>query len=156
MSAPGVVAVADAVLYELQHPAANADIDFTDWSLEFTAERTFNSEQKLEDAQDAKVFVVPGRSPSSLGSRGTLQGDLDIAVFLRQKMAAQYTDSSVEDLIALLEEMNTYFAHIPNGLLRQQRAIYESAEMTPFFPARLRTLREYLGCLILTFRTYED
>ena len=63
----------------------------------------------------------------------------------------------VDNLVNFLEELNKYFVSLPEARLNYYgRAIYEASEVTPFLPGRLRSQREYMGVVVITFRVYED
>jgi len=152
-----LIPLANAVVQELQEPVAISEIAFTEFSQRFTVKRTYNTEQKLEDGGLLQLFVVPGRSPLELSSRSGLQSNRDIAVFVRQKLNVDDTEK-VDALVNFLEEVNQYFVRLPGAKLTyfQPDAHYLQSEITPFFPARLRSQREYLGVIVVTFRVYED
>lgn len=133
-----------------------------EFSQEITVVRQYITSQDLIDAADGyRVDVVPAADTLELAgeARGSLrkQPAVDVALRYRFGQAArssttgQVTDSNVDDLLNLFEEILAYPAQRANrrigGLVWMQTEI-----RLPWHPEHLRTSGMYMGIARLTYR----
>ncbi|MBM4019867.1 MAG: hypothetical protein FJ288_16355 [Planctomycetes bacterium] len=133
--------IADAVVAELN------DHEF---SQEFTAERTYDTTLKLEDAGTLHVTVVPKALAEEVASRAADQVDYVIDVGVRKKPTS-VSNAELDPLVALVEEIRAFFRR--RRLTAYPGAICIRTPIEPIFaPEHLREYGQFTSILSLTFR----
>jgi hypothetical protein len=141
MTGNPLIDIADAVVLEM-----NAGV----FSQEFVAERIYNPELELEQAETLHVGVMPGSVESSVSSRITTKQEFQIDVAVRKKFDTDDA-AQINSMLALLQEIDVYFQF--RKLIGYPDATWtKSKTKYPWVPEHLRSLRQYTGLLVLTYR----
>lgn len=135
-----IVQIADAIV---------ADLNDHDFSLEFTAERTYMPRYKTEDLEQVQVSVVPKDDVGQRASRAQWQQDYKIDLAVQQKLGDD-EKTQMDALILLGQELSDYFKeHNPTGNL----AVLTECSYAPLFdPEHLEKHKTLTTVLNLTFR----
>jgi len=133
--------IADAVV---------AELNGHEFSQEFTAERTYDTTLKLEDAGTLHVTVVPKALAEEVASRSADQVDYLIDVAVRKKPES-VSNTELDPLVGLVEEIRAFLRR--RRLAKYEGAICIRTPIEPVFaPEHLREYGQFTSVLTLTFR----
>lgn len=130
--------------------AVYAELSKVSLSQYFNAERVYKDELELEVAKDLRVTVMPGSVVSTVNSRSTTRQEFQIDVAVRKKLETE-TIEEVDGLMTLIDEIDKFMQF---RKLEDYPAATWTASKTkyPWVPEHLRSLRQYTGLLVLTYR----
>jgi hypothetical protein len=141
---PLITNVADAVV---------AELDATEFSLEFQAERSYLPRQEFSALKTLKVTVVPSGMTVQQTSRDSAQRDVAIDVAVQHKLSNEANDS-LDPLLALVEEIAEHFR--AKRLDSFPDAAWVKTEFKPIYaPEHIDQLRTFTSVLTLTFRVIQ-
>lgn len=137
-----ILDIADAVVTELNS---------TEWSQEFTAERRYRPELKLADLATLHVLVVPRSVESSTATRSGYQHDYKVDVGVLQRFSEAESEE-IDDLMDLVEEIADHFAGLR---LDSPDAICVATANEPVYAQEhMAQWRQFTSVLTLTFRLW--
>jgi hypothetical protein len=138
---PIITNVADAVV---------AELNATQFSQQFTAQRHYQPRYDLADLKTLHVTVIPTTLTVQTLGRTSAQRDVAIDIAVQQKLD-QETNAVLDPLLALAEEIAEHFRgkrldSFPGAIWArtEHRAIYA--------PEHLQQYRQFTSVLTLTFR----
>lgn len=135
-----IVQIADAIV---------ADLNDQDFSLEFTAERTYLPRYKTEDLEQVRVSVVPKDDVGQRASRAQWQQDYKIDLAIQQKLGDD-EQAQMDALILLGQELADYFKE--QNLAGDLAVLTECGYAPLFDPEHLEKHKTLTTVLNLTFR----
>jgi len=135
-----IVQIADAIV---------ADLNDQDFSLEFTAERTYLPRYKTEDLEQVRVSVVPKDDVGQRASRAQWQQDYKIDLAIQQKLGDD-EQAQMDALILLGQELADYFKE--QNLAGNLAVLTECGYAPLFDPEHLEKHKTLTTVLNLTFR----
>jgi len=135
-----IVQIADAIV---------ADLNDHDFSLEFTAERTYMPRYKTEELEQVQVSVVPKDDVGQRASRAQWQQDYKIDLAIQQKLGDD-EQAQMDALILLGQELADYFKE--QNLAGNLAVLTECGYAPLFDPEHLEKHKTLTTVLNLTFR----
>ena len=135
-----IVQITDAIV---------ADLNDQDFSLEFTAERTYLPRYKTEELEQVRVSVVPKDDVGQRASRAQWQQDYKIDLAIQQKLGDD-EQAQMDALILLGQELADYFKE--QNLAGNLAVLTECGYAPLFEPEHLEKHKTLTTVLNLTFR----
>ena len=114
----------------------------------FTAERVYLPVYDTKDENGLKVSVYPSELDQSVLNRATVQNEMAVIVLVQKKVTAA---TEVDDLVALLEEINTHLRQnsIDGGNWMNAEVI------TIYSPEHYQQFNVYSGAVKVTYLNAE-
>lgn len=154
MTSETLISIAEAVVAALAEASATGE-----FSEEFTPELLFNTELKVENAEELRVGIVPGKAAQVVQDRGSRECDFTIDIAVRQIIRPTDTDS-ITRLFSVQREIDDYLfalnAEDGRRLPGFPDAIWTASDLRwPYIPDMMRAHNQFTGINTVTYHVFD-